>query len=217
MENKDLSRYEETPTKENAFVKAFKAFGKYLKGVLYDFIASFKFNNMKLPGILIAIPGILIGFFLVWHAPVVKELSFLGPDQWDPEAMDFISKEYLKFDFSGIVLFVLMLVSLLNIFTASSVMKKKNLGSVIVATITTTIIAVAGVLYLWLIFYFKGLVDNGQVVPANKSLLDANGKLIMSANYIMSIVSVCISIVSSVVGVVLGYIFYDRTYEKVDR
>lgn len=217
MENKDISRYEETPKKENPIVRVFKAFGKYLKGVLYDFIASFKFNNMKLPGILIAIPGILIGFFLVWHAPVVKELSFSGKDVWDAEAMEFIPTKYLEFDFSGIVLFIMMLVSLLNIFTALNVMKKKNLGSVVVSTITTLIITVSGVLYLWLIFYFKGLVDAGDVVPGNADLVDANGKLIMSTNYVMSIVSVGISIVSSIVGVVLGYIFYDRTYEKVDR
>ena len=60
MEN---NRYEEVEKKENVFAKAFKAFGKYLARVWKDFIASFRYNNMKLAGWLIAVPGIFIGFF----------------------------------------------------------------------------------------------------------------------------------------------------------
>ena len=73
MEN---NRYEEVEKKQNVFARGFKAFGKYISRVWKDFIASFRYNNMKLAGWLIAVPGIFIGFFLKWHAPVVKELSY---------------------------------------------------------------------------------------------------------------------------------------------
>lgn len=215
MENKDFSRYEEVETKQNPVAKAFKTFGKYLKGVGYDFISSFKFNNMKLPGWLIAVPGVFIGFFLMFHAPVIRSFGW----QWrgyDEELGEIVTRKYLNFDFSGIVLFLLMLFGILNIFTAVSVMKKKNLGSVVVATFTTLVIVVCGALYLYLVFYFKSLVDTGKVI-----IKDSNDVVMTSLkldyNYIMSISSVAISMVSSVIGVVLGYIHYDRTYEKVDR
>ncbi len=213
MENRDTSRYEEMPQKQNPFVRVLKMFGKYLKGVGYDFITSFKFNNMKLPGWLIALPGVLIGFFLMFHAPVIKSFGWTAR-QFDGSGI--VTVSYLDFDFSGIVLFLLMLFGILNIFTAASVMKKKNLGSVITATITTFVIVVCGALYLFLIFYFKNLVDNGSVtiLGDNNEPLE---RLDFDINYIMSILSVVISMVSSVAGVVLGFIFYDRTYEKVDR
>ncbi len=80
MENKDLSRYEEVQTKQNPFAKALKMFGNYLKFVVRDFIASFKYNNMKLAGWLIAIPGIFIGFFLEYHYYAVAKMSFIVTD-----------------------------------------------------------------------------------------------------------------------------------------
>ena len=66
MENKEQ--------KTNPFLKALKALGHYFKFVFVDFFASFKYNNMKLPAILIALPGILIGFFLSFHIPTVKSI-----------------------------------------------------------------------------------------------------------------------------------------------
>ena len=210
----DMSRYEEVPQKKNPFAKVFGMFGKYIRGVLYDFFTSFKFNNMKLPGWLIALPGVLIGFFLMFHAPVIKSFAW-NADEFVP-GEGIVEVSYLDFDYSGIVVFLLMLFGILNIFTAASVMKKKNLGSVIVATITTLVIVVCGVLYLYLIFYYQSLVNSGTI-----TVLDNNHNPVTELNfdtkYIMSILSIVISMVSSVVGVILGFIFYDRTYEKVDR
>jgi hypothetical protein len=207
MENKDLSRYEEVQKKQNPFVKALKAFGTYLKFVVRDFIASFKYNNMKLAGWLIAIPGVFIGFFLEFHYVCVSQMSFkvIDPETFEPY-------EYIGFDYTGIVFFILMLFGILNIFTAASVMKKKNLGSVIVATITSAVILIMGGLYLGAIFIYNGLVVSGEIAPAS-----GDWTLTGDTNFMMAIITVVVSILSSVVGVVLAFIKYDRTYEKVDR
>ena len=210
-----MSRYEEVPQKQNFFAKVFGTFGRYLKGVGYDFISSFKYNNMKLPGWLIALPGILIGFFLMFHAPVVKSFAW-SKAGYDAELGEYVNVTYLNFDFSGIVLFLLMLFGILNIFTAVSVIKKKNLGSVITATITTVVVVVCGALYLYLLFYCKSLVDAGKVTIKD-SLGNTLDRMDLGFNHIMSIFSIILSMVSSILGVILGYIFYDRTYEKVDR
>ena len=68
------NRYEEVPQKENVFAKAFKTFGKYLKGVAVDFVNSFKYNNMKAAAIFIALPGIFLGFFLSSHIPTAMHV-----------------------------------------------------------------------------------------------------------------------------------------------
>ena len=207
MENKDLSRYEEVQTKQNPFAKALKMFGNYLKFVVRDFIASFKYNNMKLAGWLIAIPGIFIGFFLEYHYYAVAKMSFIVTD---PETFeDYV---YIGFDYTGIVFFLLMLFGILNIFTAASVMKKKNLGSVVTATITSAGVLICGALYLAAMFIFSGLVSNGDI-----RLENADWTLFGDMDFVMSIITVVFSMLCSIVGVILAFIKYDRTYEKVDR
>ena len=207
MENKDLSRYEEQPVKQNPFAKIFKMLGNYLKFVVRDFIASFRYNNMKLAGWLIAIPGVFIGFFLEFHYKAVSQMSFTvtDPETWE----DYCA---IGFDYTGIIFFVLMLFGILNIFTAASVMKKKNLGSVVVATITSAVILITGGMYLAAIFIYNGLVVNGDVVPAG-----ADWTLTGDVNFLMAIITVVVSILSSIAGVIIAFIKYDRTYEKVDR
>ncbi len=207
MENKDLSRYEEVETKQNPFAKALKMFGNYLKFVVRDFIASFKYNNMKLAGWLIAIPGIFIGFFLEYHYYAVAKMSFIVTD---PETLeDYV---YIGFDYTGIVFFLLMLFGILNIFTAASVMKKKNLGSVVTATITSAGVLICGALYVAAMFIFSGLVSNGDI-----RLENADWTLFGDMDFVMSIITVVFSMLCSIVGVILAFIKYDRTYEKVDR
>ena len=207
MENKDLSRYEEVEKKQNPFVRALKSFGTYLKFVVRDFIASFKYNNMKLAGWLIAIPGVFIGFFLEFHYVAVSQMAF---DIVDPDTGEFYCA--IGFDYTGIVFFILMLFGILNIFTAASVMKKKNLGSVVVATITSAVILITGGMYLAAMFIYSGLVESGEVVPAG-----GPWTLFGDFNFVMAMVTVIISILCSIAGVIIAYIKYDRTYEKVDR
>lgn len=196
---------------EKKKVNPFKYFLKYLGNVWYDFRTSFKYNNMKLPGLLIAVPGIFLGFFLGWHGEVVGKLAYNAKGTIDDAGNLIAGESYLKpFDFSGIVLFLMILFGILNIFTAVSVSSKKNLGSVILATITTSLIFICGILYIFAVFFYLDLVGKGLVKPSADTI-------IQDVDLIMSLASVIVSMLTSVAGVVIGFIRYDRTYEKVDR
>ena len=204
--NNDPSRFEEVPQKESGFKKVFGTLGAYFKSVFLDFFTSFKYNNMKLAAILVAIPGIFLGFFLRFHAEVVTHISF------DTGQVNEAGKAILygvPFDFTGIVLFALMLFGILNIFGAVTMSGKKNLGSVVVCIISSSVIVIGGALYLYGLFTFLGGVNSGKI--------SMNTKVDVDANWIISIISIIISMVTSVAGCVLGLINYDRTYEKVDR
>lgn len=305
----DQNRYEETPKKENPFLKALKIFGKYWVTVFKDFLRSFKYNNMKLPAILVAIPGLLLGFFISFHYPTINSLSYnyieigstvqavstgteLTFTNFDVEGLkatkivavyndektkdsssetdkifditattavvegvtgdtlekfvvtldntdativynlksvgrdaqltfkatvngtDYrftqqVTKSLLGFDYSAIMLFVLMLAGIMNIFFASNMSSKKNLGSVVTATVSTGIIWVCGILYMIAIFISYSGFASGKITSSTGWVWDINK--------IMSLASVIVSMLVSAVGVVLGYIFYDRTYEKIDR
>jgi len=216
--SKDPSRYEDVPQKEGSVSKIFKTLGSYFKNVFKDFIASFKYNNMKLAGILVAVPGVFLGFFLHWHAIVVNQMAYntghvlvsLGEtDAGFPALIENPVLYGVPFDFSGLVLFVLMLFGILNIFGAVTLSGKKNFGSVITCTITTVVICLAGALYLYSLFTFLNGVNSGAIKMNNEVHVDEN--------WIISIVSIIISMVSSIAGVILGFINYDRTYEKADR
>jgi len=198
----------EKNTEAKGIKKVLLMFGTYIKNVFYDFITSFKYNNMKLPGFLIAVPGVFIGFFLVFHAPVVSDMKF-SYATYDLDTFEVITGNYLGFDYTGIALFLLMLFGILNVFTAASVMSKKNLGSVVKALLSTIVITICGVLYLFAIFYYRNLVLNGTIVTKEP--------FSWNINYIMSVFSIILSVASSIIGVVLAFIFYDRTYEKVNR
>ena len=198
----DQSRYEEVPQKENPFVKIFKTLGTYFKELFLNFIQSFKYNDMKLAAILAAIPGFALGFFIRFHSVVVNTMTFTIVGSG--------GKTYgLPFDWSGIAIFFLMLFGILNIFGAVSMSSKKNLGSVVTTTITSSGIIIFGALYLVAIFVFLGGISTGAI--------RVNGFSGVDINWIMSIVSVVVSMALAVAGVVLGFINYDRTYEKVDR
>ena len=195
----DQSRYEEVPQKENKAKKALKALGKYFKEVWLNFLEGFKYNNLKLAALLVAVPGLFIGFFLGFHSDCVTYIDF---------ALDNQGNYYVfSFDFSAMCLFILMLAGILNIFSALSLSNKKNLGSVIKCLLGTTIIVIAGILYLVCIFVYMDAVNSGA----------KNVDIEFDAKWWISIISIIVSMVTSVAGVVLGFIRYDRTYEKVDR
>lgn len=127
----------------------------YFKGLGFDFIQSFKYNKMKLPGLLILIPGAIFGFFLVFHTGFIHHVKF---------GSTYPNKDYF-YDFTGIALFFMMLFGILNIFTGFSVMNKKNKGSVVLATITSLLMLAAATLFLVnIIIWMNGLsVHNNQV------------------------------------------------------
>ncbi len=196
----DQNRYEEVPQKENVFKKMFKSLGKYFKEVWLNFLEGFKYNNMKLPAILVAIPGVFIGFFLGVHAEVIKFINF---------TINETENYVFSFDFSAMCLFILMLAAILNIFSALALSGKKNLGSVIKCVIGSSIILVAGIMYLVCVFVFMNGVNSGAI--------PMNTQLDFGATWWVSIASIIVSMLTSIAGVVLGFIRYDRTYEKVDR
>lgn len=199
--NQDPSRFEETPKKEGSFSGVFKMLGSYLKDVFLNFIQSFKYNDMKLAAILAAIPGFGLGFFLYFHASVVNVITFKIVGQ---------KANYgLPFDWSAMVLFFMMLFGILNIFGAVSMSSKKNLGSVITTTITSAGIVICGTLYLVALFVFLQGVNSGNIKINSFKGIDSN--------WIISIASTIVSMVLAIAGVILGFIKYDRTYEKVDR
>lgn len=222
MDNQN--RYEETPTKQNVFVKAIKGFGKYLKLICLDFINSFKYNNMKLPAILVALPGIFLGFFLGYHSEVIRPITYNMAGYYNGAGE--VATYKLGFDYTGLVLFVLMLLGILNIFAAVTMSGKKNLGSVIVCSISTLGIIICAALYLYALFiYNEGATTavkvNGEKYKTSfgiyKTYISGIEEFKPSKYWGLSITSVVISVVSSVAGCILGFIFYDRTYEKADR
>lgn len=201
MENKDKNVEKSS---ESVFVRFFKCLGRYFKNLGIDFVTSFKYNNMKLPGLLVCVPGVFLGFFLVFHAPVVKSITF--------QSLAYESGYYkdITFDPTAILLFILILAGILNIFTGVSMMGKKNLGSVVLATITSSVILIVGVVYIiYLMIFVSGVTS--------EAIKLAGGAGVVNTNFIMSIASVIVSILASFAGIIIGFIRYDRTYEKVDR
>ena len=244
-EVKSVEEVVETPQKAQK-----KGAGQFLKnyfgGIWYDFIQSFKYNNMKLAGLLILIPGAIFGFFLTFHVQVVNDITVKATD----------GTNYMT-DLSGFMLFIMMLFGILNIFSGFSVMNKKNLGSVILATVTSVVMIVAGIFYFVIVFRWMGAVNTYyKQLDRLVSELDAVGctefdieayarGYILSGKgaepwtgvdwfiyaipagkriseyfnfeYVMSIGSVALCMGCSVAGCALGFKNYDRNYQKVDR
>jgi len=106
-------------------------------------VDSFRYNPCKLPGILILLPGVFIGFFLGIHCKV-----------------QFFVMEG-EYNFSGLFMFVLVLMGCVNIFNGVTLMSKRNLGTVVTSLICSLVIAVVGILWIQRIFYSQYLVNSG--------------------------------------------------------
>lgn len=180
----------------------FATLKNYFVAMWLDFIASFKYNKMKLAGILICVPGVIIGFFITFHYDIIKILSY----QYIDEAGQSI--EVMK-DLSALCFFLMMLFGTLNLFTGVSCMGKKNLGSVVSSTICTGAICILVVVYFIHIFVFYNLQEQGLVNLSSKFSLT-------STSSIMVFLSCGLSVICSVIGVILGFKNYDRTYNKRD-
>ena len=219
----DQSRYEEVPKKEGKAGKAFKNFGKYLKTVGKSIVESFKYNKMKLPAFMLGIGGIIIGLFLTVHAATIKQLTFTYSYVKD-EAGELVKYTAMlpgmPYDYTGIVIFILMLLGILNIFIALAFNSKQNKGSVVSATIITLVMIGLTVAYVYAVMYFKQYHDTGITVNGELYKLDIAGggyETNFLANYMSSIIVLIIADVLSAVACVLGFIHYDRAYEKGDR
>ena len=115
----------------------------------------------------------------------------------------------LPFDFSGPTLFVLTLIGFLSVFVSLELNKKKNFGSVMKALLCTAAIVIAGGLYLYSIFATENALKHGFKNEVFTTMFDNNCVISMSV--------VIASMVFSLAGLILSFINYDRTYEKVDR
>lgn len=219
----DQSRYEEVPKKEGKVGKAFKNFGKYLKTVGKSIVESFKYNKMKLPAFMLGIGGIIIGLFLTVHAATIKQLTFTYSYvvEESGELVKYTAMlPGMPYDYTGIVIFILMLLGILNIFIALSFNSKQNKGSVVSATIITLVMIGLTAAYVYAVMYFKQYHDTGITVDGKLYQLDIAGggyEANFLANYMSSIVVLIIADVLSAVACVLGFIHYDRAYEKGDR
>ena len=219
----DQSRYEEVPKKEGKVGKAFKNFGKYLKTVGKSIVESFKYNKMKLPAFMLGIGGIIIGLFLTVHAATIKQLTFTYSYvvEESGELVKYTAMlPGMPYDYTGIVIFILMLLGILNIFIALSFNSKQNKGSVVSATIITLVMIGLTAAYVYAVMYFKQYHDTGITVEGELYQLDIAGggyEANFLANYMSSIVVLIIADVLSAVACVLGFIHYDRAYEKGDR
>jgi hypothetical protein len=127
----------------------------------------------------------------------------------------------MPYDYTGIVIFILMLLGILNIFIALSVSNKQNLGSVVRALIITLLMIGLTVAYIYAVFYFKHYVDSGYDVTINGvkqhvQLVIAGGgyEANFVKNYMVSVVVLVISCGLSLIACVLGFIHYNRAYEK---
>ena len=224
MDNQN--RYEEVPQEQGFFKKflnfianMFITLGHYLRNVAFDFVNSFRYNNMKLPALLVAAPGIFLGFFLGFHSKVIGPITYNMATYVSNGESGGCSYK-IGFDYGGIVLFILMLLGILNIFGAVSMSGKKNLGSVIICTISTIAIVGLSALYLYALAAYNEGATTLTTVAGEKTdvyYIDMVDKFKPDKNWGWSISSIIISCVTSVTGCILGFIFYDRTYEKVDR
>ena len=237
----DDNRYEDVP-KKKSFGDVMKALGRYFKNVFGSFIDSFKYNNMKLAALLVAVPGLAIGFFLIFHADTLNALDY-SFQFWNEEFEEFdkYTLPQIPFDATGLAVFLIMLFGILNVFNALTMSNTKNLGSVIIATVFTSIMIILSVYYIYCVLVFKSFAFESEEARAaageNAGIWVETAKNVkygttdviqkyiskgadlssFNTAYIPSMVSIIICDVLSVAGVVLGFINYDRTYEKVDR
>ncbi len=157
---------------ENKFLRGFYIFIFYIANIFVDFARSCKRNPSKIAGLLIATPGVFIGFLLGIQIVAIKTLTDIK--------------------LAPLALFALTLLGALNIFEAVGVMGKRSLGASIMASIVTAVILAFGAIYLEDVF---GSISNtleivdGFVVDSNIiiSLITVIGSMILStAGCIMS-------------------------------
>ena len=125
---------------------------------------------------------------------------------------DLITIQIIPFDFAGISIFFLTLLGFLNVFLSLELSKKKNFGTVIKCCLTTGLICILAGLYVYSIFATQNAMnkkENPLTLAGTTSILDTNAYI--------SIIAVLAACVFSLAGLVLAFINYDRTYEKVDR
>lgn len=212
----DPSRYEPVPQKEKKGGKALKSFGAYLKAVFKSIIESFQYNRMKLPALLLAIGGVLIGLTLTTHATTIKQLTFTYSTVVEDGGVLTKTTQLLPgmaYDYTGIVIFILMLLGILNIFIALNFSGKKNLGSVVSGIIVTVLMIGLTAAYAYALFYFKGAVETGVMVDGKNVQLTIAGngyEKYFLPNYMKSLIIIGVADGLSLIACVFGLIHCDK-------
>ena len=114
-----------------------------------------------------------------------------------------------EYNFSGLFMFVLVLMGCVNIFNGVTLMSKRNLGTVVTSLICSLVIAVVGILWIQRIFYSQYLVNSGIVNPSSGE------GYTLGVTELASIGSVALSILCSIGGSILGYFKRNKDYKKV--
>lgn len=161
----------------NGFVRFLYVFITAIAIWFVDVVDSIKRNPIKIGAYLIAIPGIFIGFFM----NVEIETIYKTQTEWAP-----------------IFVFALVLAGMINIFEAFSIISKKNFGSILIASILTGLIVVAGIVYIY------------EISDGVKS----SSQLEFDSIVIRSFIVITVSMILSVVGCVIAWIFRDKNYKR---
>lgn len=161
----------------NGFVRFLYVFITAIAIWFVDIVDSIKRNPIKIGAYLIAIPGIFIGFFM----NVEIETIYKTQTQWAP-----------------LFVFALVLAGMINIFEAFSIISKKNFGSILIASILTGLIVVAGIVYIY------------EISDGVKS----SPQLEFDSIVIRSFIVITVSMILSVVGCVIAWIFRDKNYKR---
>lgn len=169
---------------DNKFKKVLLIFVFYIANIFVDFGKSCKRNPSKIAGLLIAIPGILIGFLLGVHIPAVAGT--------------------IRLKYANVCLFAMVLLGAVNIFNAASVIGKRNLGSAIVTTIVTALIIFCGIVYI--VEFFNSI---SYMTDPSRA-----GTYTVPSEAYQSIIAVILSLLCCIAGNVLAFVFRDVTYEK---
>ncbi len=177
-----------TENEKNVQEKKPNPFVKFWKDWWLGFVDSFRYNPCKLAGILVALPGLFIGFFLGYHSKIIFLVEEGG------------------IDLSGFYMFVLVLLGCINIFNGVTLSSKRNLGTVIMSSIFTLAITVFGV--LWIV----GIIQSYILAHSKFTMV---GGYNLNINHYMSIICVALSIICSVAGCILGFIKRNKNYKKV--
>ncbi|MDE6013647.1 MAG: hypothetical protein K2G50_01735, partial [Anaeroplasmataceae bacterium] len=187
----DSNAAEPAEKDENIVITLLKTFGKYLYGIFLNIVDAFRYNHCLLPGLLILLPGLFIGFFLGVHT---KVLFLVKPGE---------------IDLSGVMMFILVLFGCINIFNGVSFISKKNLGTIITSSICSAVIVVCGIFWIQRIFYSSKLIANGT------HIITGMDKYPMDKYVIISIIAVLLSILCSLAGCIIAFFTRNKNYKKV--
>lgn len=118
----------------------FKALGRGLHQIGFDFVDSFRARPWKICTILFMIPAIFIGLFLGTHYDAIIGLT----------------EEYGQ---SGFILFLIIMLGCINIFNALGFNSKRNMFMAIFSTVITIIAILCAAWYTLLLIQAKAEIN----------------------------------------------------------